>query len=434
MKTYGNFSWPVAVLIGVAMVVYLSIYTGLFAFVLNASVRAFGLTGVWLAPCAWIASEWARVTTGFEFPWVLLGTSQARVLPIVQAASVTGVYGVSGLVALVSTAAAVVALTRRPRHLWAVGGVGVALVLVILTGAWRIAHPVLASAGTPLRVGLIQGDVEQVAKWNPVYRDPILQRYLDLSRRAIAMGAELVVWPESSTPFYFDVESALAEPVRRLSVQAHVPFLIGTDQFERGAAGDRIYNAAVLVGRDGRSVSSYRKMQLVPFGEYVPMKQALFFVGPLVEAVSDFSPGTEPHVFDVDGHRVSVSICYESVYPWISRAFVQRGSQLLATITNDAWFGWSSAAYQHFDQGIVRAVEEGRFVVRSANTGISGAVDPYGQVIATSRLFTPAALVADVRLLDGRTVYGRAGDVVVWISLAATAWILMASWRARRPR
>jgi len=151
----------------------------------------------------------------------------------------------------------------------------------------------------------------------------------------------------------------------------------------------------------------------------------LFFVGPLVEAVSDFSAGTEPIVLDAGGKRVSVSICYESVYPWLSRAFVQRGSQLLATITNDAWFGTSSAAYQHFDQGALRAVEEGRYMVRAANTGISGAVDPYGRVLARTRLFETMALTVDVRLLDRRTIYSYAGDVVVWLSLALCAWGLV---------
>jgi len=155
----------------------------------------------------------------------------------------------------------------------------------------------------------------------------------------------------------------------------------------------------------------------------------LFFVGPLVEAVSDFTPGTEPVVFDVDGRRVSVAICYESIAPWISRAFVRRGSQLLATITNDAWFGRSSAAYQHFEQGAIRAVEEGRYVVRAANTGISGAVDPYGRVLMRTDLFVPAAVTADVRLLSGRTWYNQLGDIVVWMSLVATAMVWLAGWR-----
>jgi apolipoprotein N-acyltransferase len=165
----------------------------------------------------------------------------------------------------------------------------------------------------------------------------------------------------------------------------------------------------------------------------VPLRQVLFFAKPLVEAVSDFSPGNDPRVFDLGGGRsISVAICYESVYPWIGRAFVQRGSQLLAIITNDAWFGRSSAAYQHFEQGAIRAVEEGRYVVRAANTGISGAVDPYGRVLAATRLFEATMLPVDVRLLDGRTIYSRIGDVVVWISLLAAVAVVIAP-RKKKP-
>jgi apolipoprotein N-acyltransferase len=173
-------------------------------------------------------------------------------------------------------------------------------------------------------------------------------------------------------------------------------------------------------------------MQLVPFGEYVPLRRALFFVEPLVRTVSDFTPGAEPVVFDLGGgRRASVAICYESVSPWLARAFAGRGSQLLATITNDAWFGRSSAAYQHFDQGVIRAVEQGRYVVRAANTGISGAVDPYGRVLAATHLFEATAVTVDVRLLTGRTMYNRLGDMVVWLSLAVMVGVFAAG-RARR--
>jgi apolipoprotein N-acyltransferase len=223
----------------------------------------------------------------------------------------------------------------------------------------------------------------------------------------------------------------LAQPVRLLAAQSHTPFVIGTDDFERGTtpAADRYYNAAVLVGPDGRSQGVYRKQLLVPFGEYVPLKSLLFFVGPLIQAVSDFSPGGKAVVFDANGRRFSVAICYESIYPWIAREFVAGGSELLATITNDAWFGRSSAAYQHFAQGAVRAVEEGRYVVRAANTGVSGAVDPYGRVLASTLLFVPAAVTVDVRLLRSRTIYSRTGDLVVWLSVAASAMVALAGLR-----
>lgn len=429
MTTYGGLPAVVAFLVGALLVAYVAIYPALFALMVARAVRAFGVKGVWLAPCFWVAAEWVRSSFGGGFPWVLFGTSQARVVPVVQLASIAGVYGLSWLLALVGAAAAAVALSRRRVHRVGAALVATVVVLVAVGGAMRVRSGALTSGGRPLRVGLIQGDVEQDVKWDQRFRDPIMQRHLDLSRQVLAEGAALVVWPESSTPFYFDVEAARAEPVRRLAAETKTPFLIGTDEFERTPAGDRLYNSAVLVGPDGRSRSSYRKMQLVPFGEFVPMKRLLFFVGPLVQAVSDFTPGNEPHVFDVDGYHVSVAICYESVYPWIARAFVQRGSELLATVTNDAWFGRSSAAYQHFEQGALRAVEEGRYVIRAANTGITGAVDPYGRPLVETPLFKLTAVTVDVRLLTGRTIYNRIGDVIAWLSLAVTAWVV---WATRR--
>jgi apolipoprotein N-acyltransferase len=174
----------------------------------------------------------------------------------------------------------------------------------------------LTHAGTPMKVGLLQGNVPQDAKSNPAMRDAILDRYVGLSRQAIGMGAQLVMWPEASAPFYFDLDLVMSAPVRRLAAEAHVPFIIGTDEFERGTGGqpDRFYNTAVLVGSGGRSRSTYRKVRLVPFGEYVPFRKLLFFVGPLVESVGDFSAGSEFKVFDVEGTRLSVAICYEAVY------------------------------------------------------------------------------------------------------------------------
>ncbi len=404
MAVYGGLGMIVGFLVGVVMWAYLAIYPGLFGAVFGLGVRRFGISGVWLAPACWVAVEWIRSTIGGGFPWGLLGTSQARVLPVVQLASVTGVYGLSALVALVSTAAAALALTRTRSHVAGAIAVGVVLVGVAIGGMIRLSSSPLTKTGEVLRVGLVQGSIDLLEKWDPTSRDAILQKYLSLSTQAINAGAAIVFWPEAATPFYFDAEGALAEPVRRLAATSRTPFVIGSDEYQPGKDGaeNRIFNTAVVVGSDGRSHGTYRKMRLVPFGEFVPFKRLLFFVGPLVQAVSDFSPGTEPVVLDADGRPVSVAICYESIYPWIDRQFVLGGSQLLATITNDAWFGRSSAPYQHFDQGVIRAVEEGRYVVRAANTGISGAVDPYGRVLLETPLFQPLAVTVDVRLLTGR--------------------------------
>jgi apolipoprotein N-acyltransferase len=431
MGTYGDMPYWLSSILAGLLASYLALYPALFASLVALAVRRLGVGGVWLAPIFWVATEWLRGTIGPAFPWVPLGASQATVIPIVQMASVTGGYGLSALLALVSSGAAAVSLSRRRVQWVAFGGVVGLVIAIALAGAFRVSSGRLTSTGEVLRVGLLQGNVEQDVKWNQAYREPILRRYLDLSRQVVGAGANLVIWPEASMPFFFESEAPAAEPVRRLAAESRTPFIIGTDEIEGSVDGarPRVFNSAVLVGPDGKTRDRYRKIQLVPFGEYVPFKKLLFFVSRLVQSVSDFTPGTDPVVFDVNGARVSVAICYESIYPSLSRAFVANGSELLAVITNDAWFARSSAAYQHFEMGGLRAVEQGRFLVRAANTGISGAVDPYGRTMLTTRLFEPAAVTVDVRLLTGRTIYSRVGDVLVWFSLVATAGFLLVARR-----
>jgi apolipoprotein N-acyltransferase len=277
--------------------------------------------------------------------------------------------------------------------------------------------------GEPLSVGLVQGNVEQAEKWDPALAPGIFESYLRLTRQAIAKGAEVVVWPESALPYTFEHDQPAADRVRALARDTRVPILLGSDQIERGVP-TRYYNAAYLVQPDGSTGGVYRKMHLVPFGEYVPLKRVFFFAAPLVEAVSDFSAGATAELLPIGGRPISTAICYEIVYPDLVRRFVAGGSQLLTTITNDAWFGRTAAPYQHFAQAAMRAVENGRFLVRAANTGISGAVDPYGRVIVATPIFEPAVIVTPVRLLTAATVYTRLGDLFAYAAAAATLALL----------
>jgi apolipoprotein N-acyltransferase len=291
----------------------------------------------------------------------------------------------------------------------------------------------LLAAGTSVRVGLAQGNVPQGQKWDPAFAANIFNRYLSQTREAAARGARLILWPESATPFMFEEDRAAADVVLRLSRESGVALLVGSDQIER-ASPPRYFNSAFLIHPTGVVAGIYRKMHLVPFGEYVPFRNLLFFVGPLVESVGGFTAGETVTIFEAAGGTLSTGICYEAVFPELAREAVLRGSRLLSTITNDAWYGTSSAPYQHFEQARMRAVEQGRYLVRAANTGISGIVDPYGRVIASSRLFEEAVVVGDVRFLEELTVYARIGDAVPWASVALTLIIIGRALAARRRR
>ena len=437
MTVYGGLQGWVAVLVNAALIAYLALFPAIFAIVTRRLIFSLGPSALMTAPLVWVTTELGRTHLFTGFPWVLLGYSQVTMLPIAQLASVFGVYGVSALVASVSAAAALIVVdgaagpAEAGRHVPAGRHVlitATAVGLVAAWGSWRIARAEWTNAGEPIQVGLVQANVDQGEKWAPARAAAIFQEYLDLTRQAMGQGAEFVVWPESSTPFYFEEDRADADRLRTLARQARVPILLGSDQIERGRP-DKYYNAAFLVGADGTTASVYRKMHLVPFGEYVPSKRLFFFAARLVEAVSDFSPGDRAALLPVNGHPISTVICYEVVYPDLVRRFVVGGSELLTTITNDAWFGRTSAPSQHFAQASMRAIEEGRYLVRSANTGISGIVDPYGRVLARSDIFQPAVIVGRARFLTGLTVYARSGDVFAYASVVITLAMLVLARR-----
>jgi apolipoprotein N-acyltransferase len=368
---------------------------------------------------------------------------------------VAGVFGVSALVASVGAAMAYAAIADRAvpgsapsasadplratsrgfsrTSMRRFGPLAAVFCLVLATAAWgsfRIRRADLTRAGDPVRVGLVQGNVVQSEKWDDARATAIFSSYVGMTRQAIANGAQVIIWPESATPFYFEEDRIDADVVRRLAREARVPILLGSDQIERGVPV-RYYNSAFLVAPDGSSAGVYRKMHLVPFGEYVPLKHLLFFVVPLVETLADFSAGESAVLLPVKGHLVSTAICYEIVYPELVRQFTRAGSEMLTTITNDAWFGDTSAPYQHFEQASMRAIENGRYLVRSANTGISGIVDAYGHVVARSRVYEPAVIVGEARFLRAPTVYMRIGDAFAYAAAMLTAGALLFS--RRRP-
>ncbi len=422
MAMFGGVAYPLAVPIAGLLVAYLALYPSLFAATTLVARRLYGPAGLWLAPVVWVATEWLRGVVLSGFPWALLGTSQADVAPIAQAASLGGVYLLSALLVF----AAVAVVRARASHgaaRWTT--VGVAVVVIgglALWGSRRIADGAILRDGTPLRVALAQGNIPQALKWEPERAETILRIYLDQTREGRARGAQLTIWPESATPFFFEEEPTGRDRIRAAARDLDQWMLFGSDQIE-WATPPRYYNAAFLMSPDGERREVYRKVRLVPFGEYVPLRRLLFFVAPLVESVAGFTPGTSVVPLRIGDHTITTAICYEVVYPHLAREAVLAGSELLTTITNDAWYGTSSAPFQHFEQARLRAVEQGRWLARAANTGISGIVDPYGRVVVQTTLFERRVLVGDVRLRTGRTIYATIGDSFVYASLVVSGFV-----------
>jgi len=311
--------------------------------------------------------------------------------------------------------------------------VTVLLAVLPALGRWRVAalaaEPVVGS----LRVGLAQGNVEQDRKWDPAFQDETLARYRDLTLAAVRDGAQLVVWPETAAPFFFQEPGARRDEVLELARTTGVPLLIGAPAF-RPSSGRRLEqrNRAYLVLPSGEATAYYDKMELVPFGEYVPFQRVLFFVDKMVTAVGTLGAGQETTVFQVPEARFGVLICYEGVFPALTRRFVDGGADFLVNITNDAWYGRTAAPYQHLVQASFRAIENRTPLVRAANTGISAVIDPDGRIRWQGPLFEMLEHVDDIHWKGVRTFYTRFGDVFVWLCAVVTALGVIAALR-RKP-
>ena len=252
-------------------------------------------------------------------------------------------------------------------------------------------------------------------KWDPAYQNATIDHYEKLTREAVADGAELVVWPETAAPFFFQQESELRERILDLARKLGVWLVVGSPAFSyENETLLLMHNRVYLVRPDGTADQSYDKMELVPFGEYVPLKSLFFFVDKVVEGVGDFRAGDTPVVFRTAQGNFGTLICYEGIFPELTRRFVDGGANFLVNITNDAWFGRTSAPYQHLAMATFRAIENRVPLVRVANTGFSAMVDADGTIRWRTGLFESAWRVDTISWVGIRTFYTRFGDVFVY--------------------
>jgi apolipoprotein N-acyltransferase len=422
---YGGLSHPVGIGVMLLLCLALALFPSLFGWTVARWSRAYGTTALLLSPVAWVGMEILRGHTLFNFSWCLLGYSQQQNLAVLQLARHVAVYGVSFVVASTSATLAYLVLERRSAARWAAGCVAAAfLALVWIHGEWWLTRTVPTTG--QVRVGLVQASIAQEDKWEPAEAWNNVLAHFALTRTAAARGARLVVWPESALPYVFDRQPTVARELRTLAGQNGVHLLFGNDDREaRDGQRDRIYVGAKMLDPEGRLTLRYHKMRLVPFGEYVPVESVFTLGGRvsarLVQQVGSFTPGTEFAVGEVDGHRVGAFICYEAIFADHVRGFARAGAELLVNITNDAWYGRTSAPYQHFAMAVFRAVESERYLVRAANTGITAVVDPRGRVLESTALFERTVLVRDVPFVATSTFYVRHGDVFAWGCLVAAA-------------
>ena len=436
VRQFGGLSLPVSILIMMLLCLAFALFPSLFAWILAGWIDRFGNAALLAAPIAWVATEILRAHTLFRFSWCLLGYSQAQAPELIQIAAFGAVYAVSFVIAFASAALAYA--WHEPRQSRRIAALASALALtgsVYAHGRLVLARPLAESQ--PLRIGLVQASIRQEEKWQGLRLQENFERHVSLTHMAAARGAQLVVWPESAVAWSYDDQPQLQAALQQLAQETRVHLVFGNDDREPQAQGrDRIYVGAKMIDPEGHLLLRYHKVRLVPFGEYVPLEPLLTLGGRyaarVVHAVSDFTPGNEATVGTALGRRVGVSICYEAIFPDFVRHFSANGAELLLNITNDAWYGTTSAPYQHFAMAVFRAVENGRYLARAANTGISAFVDPRGRVLQQTKLFESTALVRDVPNEVFETFYARHGDIFAWtcLMLAAALTLFARFWRS----
>jgi apolipoprotein N-acyltransferase len=425
---YGGIPIVPASLITLLLCAYLALYPAVFGAAAVHIRKNHPSLFFIAAPALWTALELARTYVFSGFPWSLLGYSQYLALPVVQMADITGVYGVSFLIVLVNAALAGFISDRRnyPGLITAL----IVMLFVLGYGSMKLRPP---DQRAGIKVSVAQGNIEQDKKWDPAFQEETLAIYKRLTREALKEHPDLVIWPETAVPFYFNgvapTDQALTADLGAFVKQNRVPLLFGSATYEVRPNRQIIgRNSAFLLSADGQVEATYHKVHLVPFGEYVPLKKVLFFVEKMVQAIGDFQAGDNYVVmrvpYGITETKLSVVICYEIIFPDLVRRFVDKGANVITTITNDAWFGKTAAPYQHFSMAVLRAVENRVPIARAANTGISGFIDAQGRILAASGIFIETQLTNTIVPGTEKTFYTRYGDVFSYLCVLASLILL----------
>lgn len=417
ISSYGGLPWYVAVPLFVLLALYMALYFGLFCGLALLMMKVFpvGMT-VLVLPCIWVGLDWLRSVLLTGFPWMDPGYALWRQTLLVQMADLVGHHGVTFVLVMINVLLAQLLVGRKAVRQKVTGLIGPVFIVLLVVGysTYRLqAVDESVDEARRIRVGVVQGNISQEMKWSKDRVHSTLEGYETKTLSFLKKEKPLfVVWPETALPFYPKFHPA-AVGVSEFVRDNHLYLISGSPWFAPLVKNDltrgNYYNGALLFEPTGKITDKYFKSHLVPFGEYVPMADFLFFVKPLVEAVGRFSSGEIEQPLSFEGVKVGVLICFESIFPDISRKWVGAGANILTNLTNDAWYGLSSAPHHSLAMTVFRAIETRRSIVRSANTGFSGFIDPSGRVARQSPLFQPWMKSEDVVLSDEKTFYVRYG-------------------------
>lgn len=420
LTIYGHVPMPLAVFFILLLAVCASIYYIIFALILRFFYSRLPLLPALVAAaCAWGALELARGHLFTGITWFSVSSAMPGLPIMAQGAALFGMFGLSTLYAFIAFSLAPLALRGRGafsaaklRFIPPLAGC-LLLAALLLYGRGRLDIP-FASLGQEVLIAQVQGNVDQAQKWLPTQQARTVNHYIKLSEQALRLAREtfkrktdLLVWPETAMPFYFRQEPRLDQPLRDLAEREKVPLLFGAPSMEAGAGRDSIlHNRVWLLDEQGREAGSYDKEHLVPFGEYLPLDIYVPFASEFMQGMG-FTPGQTERPLLYKNLALGALICYESLFPELAQARTATGANLLINISNDAWFADSAAPWQLLQLSAMRSIEQGRYMLRSTNTGASAAIDPAGRVQGLGPLFRDYPSAHLLSLLTEKTFFHR---------------------------
>lgn len=435
MHGYGNLGTFASGLITLGYCLIMGLHHGVFGMLVVLLARRSNLGNrrpLLLAPVFWVALEFFRDRV-IGVPWEPLGNAQVDNIPFAHIAEFTGVYGLSFAVMLVNCAftAGLLLFGRRRRNL-IISAAAAAVALQI--GVFARPAPLPTTKQAVL--------VQQYApildrRWTGQEFDQLIAELSQMSVQAEPKNPPgnpgLIVWNESPAPFTVD-DPKFRAWTSTIARDANSYVIAGSIAYAetRDAEGHpQLLNSALVIDPQGKEIGRYDKIHLVPFGEYVPFKSLLFFADKLVREVGDFARGTQRKVFDLNGTRVGVVICYESVFPDEVRQFAANGAQAFVNISDDGWYGETSAPYQHLQMARMRAIENNRWVLLSTNNGITAVIDPVGRVAQRAERNIRTTLIARYVPQSETTFYTSYGDVFAWICVVISLIAIFIRFRIR---
>jgi apolipoprotein N-acyltransferase len=432
LLNYGGLPWIGAQLLFLLLALYLSSFYALFSWAFARLSLSAPSICFWLAPALWVSTEYLRAQVLTGFPWCLLGYGLVDAVNLAQIAEWTGVYGLSFAAISVSAFAAEVVVRPSRSAALRLGSVASVLLCLALGFGWTGREP---GKATHL-VRIVQTNIDLDQKLDAVTKSSLLDELAKLSipseQPQMDAGSDvlrLILWPETPAAFYFNHDPEFRRRMENIAISTRAYFFLGFVDF-RPRSSDSAerdpYNSVAMISAEGRAISQYDKVHLVPFGEYIPYQNLFFFVDKISTEAGNFRPGDRVVVTPLDNQRsAGTFVCYEAVVPDLVRQFARDGGQLFVNVTNDAWFGESPAPFQHLLMARMRAIENHRYLLRAANSGISAIIDPDGRIVNTVPRNQRTVLEGHFDFETQMTVYSQYGDIFAWLCLFASAGALI---------